>query len=357
MGGAFTLAEATGTPANVGRIHAQATMRLVDDVAAWIEHVSARHPLRDPTVRGHLGDVERTLEKHAPGTLEQLSAMGAEYQLPPEGLLLANLGSYLDCLLGVPGHATVEDLDGCSTVAWSGGDGGPVLAKNRDNNRRFLHMQTVLRVTPDGGLRWLALSTAGAPDAHSSGVNERGLIVADTHVPSKDVGPGLPRFTIMAQVLERCADLDSALDLVQGVPHLGLGNLILADENGQIAVVESGHRTVCVRRRSHGYLSATNHFTDDEHIIAAGEPGTSGRGADSRRRLESVEAAAASARGHDLEGAAERLLLDPVVCQRRPDAEWLTTSTAIYSARKRTMRLRVGDPAVSTECVTIPVIP
>lgn len=349
----FSLIDATGTPSEIGRAQAEGSLHNLNDIQGWIQGVTERHSLRDRSVRRHLTDVELVLERHSPETLEQLAAMSAIYQLPAENLLLANLGTYFDCLLDTHSESPSQDLDGCSTVAFSDGRDGPVLAKNRDNNRRFLNMQMVLRVTPTRGFRWVALSTAGAPDVHSSGMNQLGLAIADTHVPSRDVGPGLPRFTIMAQVLARCEDVPAALDLMRSIPHLGLGNLILADMSGRIAVVESGHRRRGIRERSSGHLAATNHFVDKENALALREDEASESGQDSRRRLDSVERAAAVAPRSDLSAAAEAMLFDPIVCRRNPGAEWLTTSTTIFNTRLRSMRLRVGDPAVSVKYESI----
>lgn len=351
----FSLIDAGGTPTEIGVAHARATMHLREDVADWIEHVSGRHSLRDPEVRRHLTDAEKTLNRRAPGTLEQIAAMAEEFNLASEGLLLAVLGSYLDCLNGKPA-LSAHDADGCSTIAWSGSASNPVLGKNRDNNRRFLHMQTVLRVTPNKGNRWLALSTAGAPDAHSSGMNERGLAIADTHVPSRDVGPGLPRFTLMAQVLQECGDVTTALELLTDLPHMGFGNLILADATGAIATVESGYQSIQVRRKTDHHLAATNHFVHQKSVESMLQSSTSPQNIDSCQRLASMEskAAAASLRSDDLIESTKHILLDPTIW--RDEADWLTTSTAIYSPQTLTMRLRITQPLHDAPFVLIPVI-
>src|SRR5690625_4854599 len=152
-------------------------------------------------------------------------------EISARALLAASLGTYvrsLDLCLGVP--------VACTTMAAPGSR--PVLMKTRANESRFLPMQTILRVRPKQGHPWLALSTAGAPAVHSSGINAAGLAIADTHVASRDIGPGVPRFSSMMHILEECTTTAEAVEYLRTVPQMGLGNLTMVDAEGHTAVVE-----------------------------------------------------------------------------------------------------------------------
>lgn len=158
--------------------------------------------------------------------------------------------------------------DGCTTWAAAGRttvDGAPLLVKNRDYHQNHIELQTLAHVIPAQGYAYTCLGSAGSPNVFSSGINERGLAVADTHVLSRDIGPGLPRFSLMREILEQHATTASALDYLRSVPHMGAGTLTLADADGHLAVCESGHRQSEYRdtKGSHkSYLVSTNHFIE-----------------------------------------------------------------------------------------------
>lgn len=204
--------------------------------------------------------------------LDFLHGLADELNLNFDDLLRYTLSSYLNDLRKVrhslSGPDTGAATDGCTTWAASGaltGDGRPLLAKNRDYHRDHIALQHLARVAPADGYRFLSLGSAGSPHVFSSGVNERGLAVADTHVLSWDIGPGLPRFSLMRELLTHHADIASALDYLRSVQHMGAGTLILADAAGQLAVCESGHRRCGYLQAGPGQpLVSTNHFVTEE---------------------------------------------------------------------------------------------
>lgn len=278
----LTIVDVDGDDYEVGAMIAEATMTARDDLADLIGETLGRHPLSDAYVRDTIDGLRAVLSTHSPGSLEQITAMAAGYGIPENEILVWLLGTYF-------GSATADD-EGCSVFAWQDGlaDGSAQVAKNRDSDLRLQHLQTVVRVRPRLGNSWAALSTAGAPDVHSAGVNEAGLAIADTHVPSRDVGIGLPRFTLMRHVLEKCLSVRDALAYVQSVPRMGFGNLVLADEHDR-AVVECGHTQIAVLRDAGRYVAATNHFVTPILSTTCWFGPETPRGRDSRARRESLE--------------------------------------------------------------------
>jgi hypothetical protein len=91
-------------------------------------------------------------------------------------------------------------------------------------------------------------------------MNETGLAVADTHVNSLDLGPGLARYSLMMDVLEQHNNVSSALDYLQSLPHTGNGTLIILDKSGDMAVFEIAHKTQAIIRPESGFVVSTNHF-------------------------------------------------------------------------------------------------
>jgi hypothetical protein len=190
----------------------------------------------------------------------QAEALDLEF----ETLLRYDLVTYLrDDLL----VRRTSDSEGCTTWAASApatADGQPILVKNRDYRPEHLPLQVVVQARPDSGYRYTYISSAGSPGVFSAGMNEAGLAVADTHVYSRDLGPGLPDYALMRHILETHNQTASALDYLRSVPRLGRNNLILADSNGHLAVFESGNTRYGLFERRGGSLVNTNHFASPE---------------------------------------------------------------------------------------------
>lgn len=343
-----------GSDLEIGRQHAQGALHLRPAVAEWVEAAVEKRRPDDPVTQERLGEVTSAWQRLTPGTLEQIAGMADVYDLPAQGLLTAVLETYLasrDHESGPP--------DGCTAFAVSGG-GHPMLAKNRDNDRRFLGMQTVLRARPDDGHAWLALSTAGAPGVHSSGLNELGLCVADTHVPSTDVGPGVPRFAAMMHLLQQCSTVAEAVDYLVRTPQMGLGTLTLVDAGGDLAVVECAYSGSTVLPQAVGVepgraVLATNHFVSPALSSSllepeAGTPGASSRGRWSQASQtlsqwavempSDTRALRRLAGSHVGEGGSDPASL----CQHGPGLKAETISTAVYDAVDRRLDLCLGSP-------------
>jgi hypothetical protein len=189
------------------------------------------------------------------------------------GLDLGDLGrytlsSYLKDLQQVKRHDdAVSGAEGCTTWAASAPltrEDEPLLVKNRDYAEDHVSLQTLANVVPASGHQFLAVGSAGSPDVFSSGINEHGLAVADTHVLSRDLGPGLPRFSLMRELLTHHASVESGLDYLRSAVHMGGGTVILADSSGHMAVCESGHQQCAYREHRRGFVVSTNHYVTPE---------------------------------------------------------------------------------------------
>lgn len=205
-----------------------------------------------------LNKVFALLKQRSPGITEWVEGMASKLGTPAKELFLFSIGGYFSDMA----HAHNLRRDGCSTFSVSHSDQGPILAKNRDCKSAYGPWQVAIRVRPQKGFGYLAMTTYGVPGVNSSGMNEHGLAVADTHVTSSDIGPGLPRFALTEKILTQCTRVDEALGMIMKEPLMGRGNLVLADAQGAIGVAELGHCKRAVRSCTSGYLVNTNHFTD-----------------------------------------------------------------------------------------------
>lgn len=243
--------------------------------------------------------------------------------------------------------------DGCTVWAAAAPvtrDGAPILAKNRDYRPEHQALQCLARVHPARGYRYACITSAGSPGVFSSGINEAGLAVADTHVTSLDTGPGLARCAVMMEVLEHHATVASALDYLRSVPHLGDGTLVLADAGGDMAVFEAGHSAHGVVEAAAGFVVATNHFVTShlrDRWVDRNPPRLRGN---SQGRRARVTEALGEARGRvDLTWAQDLMRFHShpaeAICRHpEPDARTITISSVLFLPQQRAFLFANGQP-------------
>lgn len=200
-------------------------------------------------------------------TWEMLAGIGEGLGIDWQRFQRYTLSSYLLDYRHRAAAAPVDSAalqEGCTCFATASPlSAAPLLAKNRDYRLDHVDLQAVILSTPAQGYRYLHLGSVGSPGVFSSGMNECGLAVADTHVLSLDIGPGLPRYALMQEILERCDSTAAACDYLRSVTHMGAGTLLLADRRGHLATCESAYRRPDVRMQNGGWAVRTNHFTSE----------------------------------------------------------------------------------------------
>jgi len=276
----------------------------------------------------------------------QAEALGIEY----ETLLRYDLVAFLRDDLLVRRTLTSE---GCTTWAASGkctADRQPILVKNRDYRPEHLPLQVVVQATPEHGYRYVYVSSAGSPGVFSAGINEAGLTVADTHVYSRDLGPGLPSFALMMEILQTHEQVSSALDYLRSVPRLGRNNLILADEEGRLAIFECGNHRYGLFEAHGGALVNTNHFASAEmQAFSVNVEPPDSRGS-TFRRYGSVAAALHEQWGQVDVSFAQRLMashdgpLSSLCCHPEASTHVTTISASIFLPAQRKLLFCHGLP-------------
>jgi hypothetical protein len=342
------------------------------------QQVRALHPLIVQAIEGRFSQIERdgpdvrfgTLLQETCGLLQetdapllamirgQAQALGLEFDV----LLRYDLVTYLRDDLVIRNVASLSnrkhpDSEGCTTWAAAGLatlDGGPILVKNRDYRPGHLALQVVVYATPESGYRYFYVSSAGSPGVFSAGTNQVGLAVADTHVYSTDLGPGLPDYALMMHILEMHDSVSSAVDYLRSVPRLGRNNLILADARGHLAVFESGNQCYGLFETCDGTLVNTNHFASPEMrdcFVDVGPPDARGR---SLRRYERVTSELSAAWGRIDVPFAQRLMashnflpgdpLGSICCHPEADTEVTTISASLFLPALRKVLFCHGLP-------------
>lgn len=257
-----------GPPYVIGWQHGQQVADRRARVAAVIDARLAELSRLEADQPAALQPAVDALEALDAPLLEQLHGLAEGLAVDYDRLLRYTLSSYLkdrqrtqaiDAQQAAPG-------EGCTTWAATAPvarAGLTVLAKNRDYLLDHILLQVVAHVQPAGGYRYTCIGSAGSPMVFSSGINEQGLVVADTHVLSRDLGPGVPRVSLMREILERHATTASALVYLHSVQHMGGGTLLLADRAGHLALCESGHRESGFVEALNGALASANHFVTE----------------------------------------------------------------------------------------------
>ncbi len=97
----------------------------------------------------------------------------------------------------------------------------------------------------------------GLPDC----INERGLYCGIFALPGESSKmPALQWHVIVDMVMETCDNTKSAVELILKVPHFRCLGYLLADAEGNAAVLEADPENVQVRGPQAGVIAATNHY-------------------------------------------------------------------------------------------------
>ena len=288
-----------------------------------------------------------------PLLLDLIRGQAEALEIGFEVLLRYDLATYLRDDLAI---RRAQDNEGCTTWTASGSwtaDGQPILVKNRDYRLEHLPLQLLVQAIPSKGYPYIYVSSAGSPGVFSAGMNQAGLAVADTHVYSTDLGPGLPDYALMMHLLEEHDSVSSSLDYLRSVPRMGRNNLILTDVRGHMAVFESGCCRHGLLEARDGMLVNTNHFASAEMrdcFVDMDPPEARGR---TFRRHEVVTAALGSAFGRIDPRFAQALMathngpLASLCCHPEADSQMSTISASIFLPNQRRLLFCHGLPCQS----------
>ena len=344
----------SGHPRKIGTTMAEVLRRNNDKVRKFLELLTSENdaikklPSYDANA---LDTLWKIIVHRSPDISAWIDGLGKGLNIPTKELLLFHVGSYFRDLdtKGEPFPKPFNEE--CSTFAVSHSKEGPILAKNRDCAAIYGTFQALIRVRPLSGLGYIAMTTYGIAGVHSSGMNEQGLAVADTHVVSSDIGYGIPRFALMHKLLNECTTVNDALGTIVNERVMGRGNLIMADASGTLGVAELGHNVCMVRRANSGVMVNTNHFTDVYLKKAFIDTNTTLLKGTSYARFAYLQDQLANG-CHDLESA--KLLmshhgnaLDSLCRHEDLDPPYRTISTVFYLPQKKKIVFADDYPCVA----------
>jgi predicted choloylglycine hydrolase len=183
------------------------------------------------------------------------------------------------------------------------------------------------------------------------GVNEHGLSVtmsagAPGEMPQED---GCRFWAVIRTVLDRCRNVDEALELIAGIPISFNFNLILADRKNQAAIVEISCAHRSVRRigpeTPEQFVWATNHYTQPETL-----PYDIGRRWNSAVRHRTIGSRLRAATPNIDQETIRGILTDPVpkgVCCHYYEDGMGTLWSFIFDLTDGVYEIALGSPRVN----------
>lgn len=261
-------------------------------------------------------------------------------------------------LSDLTGTTQVPCSAACSAVAIAGDE--PVVAHNFDYLPLVQPFYVVRRCEPAGGFRSLEF-TAAPLCGGIDGVNEAGLGVSYNYAYVTDSArPGPTISMLISEALARCRTVDEATERIGNAqPRRGGGNLTLADDAGNVAVLELSNTRSRLRRPTDGqhWVFATNRFrTAPMREVELDAAAIHGRRAPRALRGRRVHKS-----GEDRDRRLERLLRDSspetpaeltrLMSDHGPDGEpshgticmhsdyWNTTASLQILPKRRCLRL------------------
>ncbi|MFD1065817.1 C45 family autoproteolytic acyltransferase/hydolase [Oceanobacillus locisalsi] len=151
------------------------------------------------------------------------------------------------------------------------------LVRNYDNAPDSYEGRYVLYAPSDTG--YASAGPSMQITGRTDGINEKGLTMGYNFVNRKKSGDGFICNMIGRFILENCATVEEAIQLLRDIPHRNTFSYVLLDPSGKKRIVEVSPRHFFVREGS----SCTNHFdalTEENRY----------RSDESMERLQKIEA-------------------------------------------------------------------
>ncbi|MEI0531108.1 C45 family autoproteolytic acyltransferase/hydrolase [Brachyspira pilosicoli] len=180
-----------------------------------------------------------------PEIIEEIKGMA-------DGLKCNNYSKIADLLFTIYAF-TFENK--CSSFAFKT-DNDIILAKNSDFLKSIKKYCDSVYYNLNNSYSFIGNTTAFIEI--EDGINENGLACALTFVYPVSINYGFNAGMLIRYILEKCRDIDDALNFLKKVPISSAQNIILADKNSNIALVECN----CNKRYiiKNDYVFTTNHF-------------------------------------------------------------------------------------------------
>ncbi|MEM7487060.1 MAG: C45 family peptidase [Bacteroidota bacterium] len=148
----------------------------------------------------------------------------------------------------------------CSVFAFKNDD-STIIGRNYDMLFAFKKFTESSLIAPTNKHAYISQSDVFI--GRSDGINEKGLSIAVSFVNGTKVQPGISFHFVIRKVLENCSTTKEAVKLIQKTKVSSANNFLIADNSGDIAVVESAPQLTNILRPKKGenFIWITNQFT------------------------------------------------------------------------------------------------
>ena len=256
---AMPVIETAGSPYDLGYQHGR---QAAEQVQATF-HRFCNYEVGDAATREALTAViEATVAKRRPEALEEIRGIAAGAGMNYAQIRDLNFSGELwsETFLDPPRRA-------CTLVGLAQTPHGELIGKSLDVTEGDEAYVLAQRVQPVNGYRFVHLTFAGTIWT-DGGVNECGLAEVNSSLCTcAHNWQGYPPFLLLRELLECCANVEEATRRAIERDAINYGNnILLADESGDLAVVERSVTRQALRRRADdtSMLIATNHSLTPE---------------------------------------------------------------------------------------------
>ncbi|WP_422122680.1 C45 family autoproteolytic acyltransferase/hydrolase [Planococcus sp. X10-3] len=178
------------------------------------------------------------LERFAPRIWEEI-----------EGLADALKWPFIDALREFGGYYLEYTKSGCSILSHS-----DFLIRNYDSAPQGYEGRFALYEPTDGG--YASIGPSMQITGRTDGLNEKGLTMGYNFINRRNSADGFICNMVGRLILEHCATVEEAIDLLKELPHRRSFSYVLLDKTGRSVVAETSPRDVIVREAT----VSTNHF-------------------------------------------------------------------------------------------------
>lgn len=207
-------------------------------------------PAREKVLR-FAKQCQKIADQYAPELLDEMRGVAEEARV--------DYGSLLTFTLSAPFEE--QNIPDCTVVAVTPDrtiDKVSIVGRNYD----FFHDisdkgATTYCTYPKG--RYASVGNCDIWVGRNDGLNEAGLFVGMAQYFFPGLKPGLIFWFILRLILDRCANVDEGLKLIQNVPHAQSFTYLMADRSGKALVVEPTVEGIELRYPEDGLLIMTNH--------------------------------------------------------------------------------------------------
>lgn len=199
--------------------------------------------VRKPRFSIDINEAKEAITRFAPGVWDELIGLQDALEWPMERVLKEFGGYRLNYV-----------RSGCSILT-----GENYLIRNYDYHPKTYEGRYVFFQPSDQG--YAIIGPSQRVTGRMDGMNEKGLVIGYNFMHRKNPGIGFICCMIGRLILESCANIDEASEMLKEIPHRHSFTYVVYDKSGKAYAVEASPRGVEVRQT----IACTNHFEIMKH--------------------------------------------------------------------------------------------